>query len=73
MKLRITAIILVVCFLITLCSCTSNKENIFVNGNVTEIIGVNMPFSDKGVTYPHGLTLVVDGEIDTSVLGRCMM
>jgi len=70
MKLKIFTLILVVTSLISFSACSSNKDNIFINGQVEETIEVNTTFIDKGVSYPNNLTLITDGEINTSILGR---
>ena len=70
MKLKIFSLILVVTSLISFSACSLNKDNIFINGQVEETIEVNTTFIDKGVSYPNNLTLITDGEINTSILGR---
>lgn len=70
MKIRIFAIIFALCLMLSFSACSSNENKIFINGNVEETIEVNTTFEDKGVSYPKDLTLITDGSIDTSRLGR---
>ncbi len=70
MKIRIFALIFALCLLFSFSACSSNENKIFINGNVEETIEVNTTFEDKGVSYPKDLTLITDGCIDTSKLGR---
>ena len=70
MKIRILALIFSLCLLFSFSACSSNENKIFINGNVKETIEVNTTFEDKGVSYPKDLTLITDGSIDTSKLGR---
>ncbi|MBR2376335.1 MAG: hypothetical protein IKA85_00965 [Clostridia bacterium] len=70
MKIRILALIFALCSLISFSACSSNENKIFINGDVEETIEVNTIFEDKGVSYPKDLTLITDGSIDTSRLGR---
>ena len=70
MKIRILALIFALCLLFSFSACSSNENKIFINGNVEETIEVNTTFEDKGVSYPKDLTLITDGSIDTSRLGR---
>lgn len=70
MKIRILALIFAFCSLISFSACSSNENKIFINGDVEETIEVNTIFEDKGVSHPKDLTLITDGSIDTSRLGR---
>lgn len=70
MKLKIVGLILVICSLISFSACSFNENIIFINGDVEETIEVNTTFVDKGVSYPDDFTLITDGNINTSILGR---
>ena len=70
MKLKIFTLIIVICLLIPFSACSSNENKIFINGAVEETIEVNTTYIDKGVSYPNNLTLITDGNINTSILGR---
>ena len=70
MKVRIFILIFALCLMLSFSACSSNENKIFINGNVEETIEVNTTFEDKGVSYPKDLTLITDGSIDTSRLGR---
>lgn len=70
MKIKTVTLMFVICFLISFSACSLNKNEIYINGEVEEIIEVNTKFVDKGVSYPNDFTFITDGNINTSVLGR---
>ncbi|MBR2481208.1 MAG: hypothetical protein IKB56_07895 [Clostridia bacterium] len=70
MKIRILTLIVALCLLISLSACSSNENKIFINGDIEETIEANTTFVDKGVSFPKDLTLITDGSVDTSKLGR---
>lgn len=63
----LTLFCLIFCFSISACSISNS---IHINGNVEETVEVNSKFIDKGVTYPTNYTLITDGSVDTSQLGK---
>ena len=68
-RILISFLVFVAAFLF-LTACDRLDLTIYINGNINNTIEVNATFNDEGVTIPDGYTLVVDGEIDTSKLGK---
>ena len=52
----------------TFCSC--DKDEIYINGNVEETLEIYNDFNDPGVSFPNSCTLVIEGNIDNTTLGR---
>ena len=57
-------------------ACCDNKKNdneediISIIGDIQETVEVNTVYTDKGVVYPDGLTLITHNTVDTSKLGQ---
>lgn len=72
MKYKILLILLIITIIFSLSACSSSitKDDIYINGEIEEVIEVNSTYSDKSVTCPTNYTLIIDGEVNTSRLGR---
>jgi len=57
-------------------ACCDNKKNdneediISIIGDIQETVEVNTVYTDKGVVYPDGLTLITHNTVDTTKLGQ---
>jgi len=58
--------------LLALCSCGNNnrKEDIHLNGKVENTIEVNTVYRESGITCPDKYTVVIDGYVISTKLGR---
>lgn len=67
--MKIFKMMIVLSILLTLFGCKA-KEEVFLNGDVSQTHEINTEYVDLGVSTPDGYTVVVEGSVNVAALGQ---